>query len=184
MRCKHCGAALPRRGKLCAACGAQAVTGARTRHMRCRRCGRRVPAAVRLCPACGARLRPSWRWLAQLALLAMVAGGGYYLAAGVLRPLDIRQRAERLWEQSLAALLPPPTPTYPPLPTATSDVRPTPSRIPTATPFRSPTPTATATATTVPTLTATVAPTMGTPALDQPAETSEGAMVVASTAGT
>jgi hypothetical protein len=128
--------------------------------MRCRRCGRRVAAAGKLCPACAAQLRPSRRWLVQIALALLLGGGLYYLAVYVVQPQEVRLRAERLWRQSMAALLPPPTQTYAPLPSATPDSRPTPSRIPTATPSHSPTPTPTAIETATVALSASPQPTV------------------------
>lgn len=135
----------------------------------CRNCGKRVSAQGRLCPACGATLRRGWRHVALFVLCLALVGAGYYLVARVVTVSRIRWQLARLPRPSLAAILPPATPTYVVVSQRSTETRPVPTRIPTATPFRSPVPTATPTSTMTPTAAPTARPATATAAFRLPA---------------
>jgi len=111
--CPHCGAALPRpKGRRCPTCGAP------------------VSRRAERCFLCGADLgpapRPAWRWLADLLVVAVVAG---IVAAWYLLPGRSREVPVALATATTTATRPLPTAIH--TPTA---LPPTPTPLPTSTP--------------------------------------------------
>jgi len=75
MRCPECRRVIEGAPKICPECGAKLP---RPRGRRCPTCGVPVSRRAERCFMCGAELarprRPAWRWLADLAVVAVVAG--------------------------------------------------------------------------------------------------------------
>lgn len=117
--CPHCGAVLPRpKGRRCPTCGAP------------------VSRRAEQCFLCGADLgparRPTWRWLADLLVVAIVLG---IVAAWYFLPGRSRQAPVALATSTVTATQPLPTLTHTPTVSL-----PSPTAAPTATPTASATP--------------------------------------------
>lgn len=152
MRCRKCGAKIPRGASVCPKCGSSRAP--QVEYARCPFCQQFVSGALQLCPHCGAEVwKPGTRW--GMIAFSLLAGFILGLILYAVIPPIVAHRIRSDFRAIAIQLLPP---TFTPTPSPTFTLIPTPTPSPTSTPTPTPIPTPTFTPSPTPTQTPTLAP--------------------------